>query len=210
MAAFEEGRHNLIKRAHLHEVVGVRRQRDVDAVPRALSRAALVGGARTGKERPAQPRDDSELVQGDREHLVGVVERGLHAVAVVRIDVHIRDLHPAVREEAAHDRGVVIDAEARCVAPHRVMQPARTVERDPRATRDHVLHRDERRARCEQRSLVHAGEGWSVAPRGETPRGVVTVGHGRGLGDRVHVRGVVDALELAARRVPRRQNTRVR
>src|SRR5207302_9249097 len=61
----EEGRDDLVEGAHVREVVGVRRERDVDAVPGSFACAALVRGARAGEERPAEPRDHAELVQRD-------------------------------------------------------------------------------------------------------------------------------------------------
>ena len=54
--------------------------------------------------------------------MVCVVERGLHTVAVMRIDVDVRDLHPPIGEKAADDRRIVVDAEARGPAAHRVME----------------------------------------------------------------------------------------
>ena len=169
----EDRRYDLVERAHIGEVVGVRRECDVDAVAGPLAGAALVGAAGAGEERPAEPRDHPVFVERDREHLIGVIEGGLHTVAVVCVYVDVRDLHPAVREKATNDRRIVVDAEARRAPAYCVVQPARAVERDARPTCDHLLHRHERSAGGQERCLVHAGERRSVAPRREPPRGVV-------------------------------------
>src|SRR2546428_113611 len=120
-------------------------------------RGAPSGASRTGKE----PR--RELVQRDRQRAVGAVERRLHAVAVVRIDVHVRHALAAPHELRDDDRGIVVDAEARRVVGHRMMQAARTVERDSRAGRDDGVHAGERRPDDGGGVFVHAAPGGRVA-----------------------------------------------
>ncbi len=128
--ALEQRRHDGVECAHVRGAIRVRGQRNVDAVPRALAAATLVGRAGSGEERTPNVGHDPVLVQADGEHLVGVVERGLDTVAVMRVDVDVCDLHPTVGEQAADDRRVVVDAEAGGVTAHRVVQAAGSIERD--------------------------------------------------------------------------------
>ena len=113
-----EGRDHGFKSAQVGRIVGVRWQSDVDAVARAAAAPPLVGESGAGKE------EATALVKRDGEDLVGLVERGLHPIAVVRVDVDVRDLHPAVGEKTTDDRRVVVDAETGGVTAHRVMEPA--------------------------------------------------------------------------------------
>ena len=70
------------------------------------------------------------LVQADREHPRIVVEDGLHAVAVVHVDVDVRDpLRTQVEQPRDRDRRVVVDAEAGRARRHRVVQAAGDVDR---------------------------------------------------------------------------------
>jgi len=202
--ARDELRHHSIEGAQVRRVVGERGEGDVDAVARTLAAAAFVGEARAGEERtPA-------LVQADRQDLVALVERRLHAVTVMCVDVDVRDTHPAIGEQAADDRGIVVDAETRRATPHRMVQPARVVDGHARAAGEHVLHRRERAAGGEEADLMHPFERRRVAVRVEAVFGVVHVRIGRRLHHRLDVLRRVDALDLVARRRARRQHVRAR
>ena len=138
--AREQRRDDRVECADVRRAVRVRRQRDIDAEPRALPAPAFLGETGPRKERPPG------LVQRDREHLVRLVEGGLHTITVVRVDVDVGDPHPAVGEQTAHDRRVVVDAEARCATPHRMMESTRAVERDTQPARRDLFHRAKRPA----------------------------------------------------------------
>ena len=66
------------------------------------------------------------LVQADRQHPRVGVERGLHPVAVVRVDVHVGDAPGALpKQPGDRDRRVVVDPEPARAGGHRVMHAAR-------------------------------------------------------------------------------------
>ena len=66
------------------------------------------------------------LVQADRQHPRIGVERGLHPVAVVRVDVHVADPLGALSQQPGdRDRHVVVDAEPAGMRGHGVMHAAR-------------------------------------------------------------------------------------
>ena len=199
--ARHERRDDGVERAHVRRIVRIRGKRNVDAVAGSLAGAAFVG------EPCAREKRAAGLVQRDGEHLVGLVERRLHTIPVMGVDVDVGDLHPAVGEEPTHDRRIVVDAEARRTATHRVMQPAGAVERNACATRDHLLHRHDRGAGREKRGIVHSPERGRVAPCGETPLGVIEVRLAGRPGDGVDVCGIVDTQDLGARRVARLKKT---
>ena len=63
-------------------------------------------------------------MQGDGHHPVGVVERVLYAVAVVAVDVDVRDSHPFRHHSLYGHYGVVEHAKTVGVAGHGVVQAA--------------------------------------------------------------------------------------
>ncbi len=148
-------------------VAGAARQGDVHGPPLGAGPARLRWPAGAGEQ---QVRG---LVQADREHPRVVVEGGLHAVAVMHVDVHVGDpLGALAQQPGDRDGRVVVDAEAAGTGPHRMMQSA--ADAGP-VLRRAVLHRPgggQRRARHQGRCLVHAGEHRVV-------RGAETEGQGR-------------------------------
>ncbi len=75
------------------------------------------------------------LVQADRQHPRIVIERGLHPVAVVRVNVHVGDaLGAASQQPRDRDRDVVADAEPAGMRGHRVMHAARDGRAGPGQT----------------------------------------------------------------------------
>src|SRR3990170_2357759 len=146
-----------VERVHPRLVPRVRGQRDVHGVPAALALADLVDEAR------AREQVAPVLVEGDREDARVPVEHGLHAVPVVRVDVHVEHALDAPLEEAADpDRAVVEDAEPGGLRGHRVVEPAAEVVRARRSPLKNRVHREEGAAYLEGRRLVHAAERWVV------------------------------------------------
>ena len=67
-------------------------------------------------------------MHGERQHLVRVVKGGLHAVAMMSVDIHVHDLEALCRHRIDGHHGVVEDAEARGVIVHGVVQAPGDVE----------------------------------------------------------------------------------
>jgi hypothetical protein len=104
------------------------------------------------------------LVQADRQDPRIVPERGLDAVPVMYVDVDVRDPLGALAEQPRDgDGGIVVDAEAAGIRPHRVMQAARDVRAVPDRARPHGPGRRQRRARDERGCLMHVREDRIVA-----------------------------------------------
>ena len=99
------------------------------ASPCACGPPMSPGEAGAGEQRPPG------LVQRDGQHPRVVPEDPLDAVAVVHVDVDVGDPLGAVVEQPLDaDGDVVVDAEARGVARHRVVQPAAEVDAVLRAS----------------------------------------------------------------------------
>ena len=110
--------------------------------PQPTRRSAVWGGSATlttvpsarrrpelSREAGAGERGVATLVQADRQHPGIVVESRLHAVAVVRVDVDVGHPAHAVGEQPRDGDGrIVVDAEARGLRRHRVVQAARQVD----------------------------------------------------------------------------------
>ena len=133
-------------------------------------------------------------MQADRHDPRVGVEGGLHTVAVVHVDVDVRDLRRAACEQfadAEHD--VVEDAESAGIAAHRVVQAAGDVHRVLRRAVPHLQRRLRRTAGDQCGRLVHAFEHRVVGrPEPESFEGRV----GAGRAHRGEVRGVVDGQQL--------------
>ena len=130
-----------------------------------------------------------------------VLERVEDAVAVVRVDVHVRDARKAVVALQAldHDADVVEDAEARGVRAPRVVQAGDGHESALHAARHDRIAGDERGADDVAGRLEHALERRRVAGVEQAfPRR-------RARDDEIHVGGILEQLELGARRGPRRE-----
>src|SRR5207245_6718562 len=100
----------------------------------------------------------------DREHARLPVEDRLHAVAVVHVDVHVRDALGAVRQHPGDGYGgIVVDAEAAGALGHRVVQPAGRVEGVLRPGSEHSLRGHHRGARHAGGRFVHVRKDGVVA-----------------------------------------------
>ena len=149
----EQRRHDRVERAQPARIARARRQREVDGVARGLAVAVLARPARAG------PQRHGVLVQRDREHPGVVVERRLHAVAVVDVDVDVGDaLEAVVQQPGDGDRAVVVDAEARGPVGHRVVQPARDVDGALGPPLGDLARRRQRAAADQRAGLVHPEE----------------------------------------------------
>ncbi len=146
------------------------------------------------------------MLEGRAQHDARIVVEGvLRAVAVVHVEVEDRDALRAMRLDRVHgaDGDVVEDAEAHRARRRRVMPGrAHRAERGARLAVHHRVggrHDGARRAQGRgKRACVHRRirvEAGIAAPRGR-------------FEDEVHVRGIVDALEVLARgerRLPDRE-----
>jgi len=107
-------------------------------------------------------------MDGHGQHPRIEVERGLHTVAVMGIDVDVRDLaHPRLEQRGDAQRGVVVDAETRRVIGHRVVQSAAEVDRAIGLAAGDRPRRGHRSPGDQRRGLVHPGEDRMV--RGAEP-----------------------------------------
>ena len=175
----EQRRHDGLERGRVHGIVGERLERQVDRESDAVALAHLRDEARAGKQAVAA------LVRGDGEHVRVVVERELDAVAVMRVDVDVRDAPPARAEPHDGEHGVVHVAETGRPVRHRVVEAAREVKRarhlavgddvggesDPPATSSAASHRpreDGVVARPEAVSARRAAPSRPRSPRART------------------------------------------
>ena len=124
-------------------------------------------GGRAGPERVhrAGPREQvlAGLMERDGHHarVVGVDRLDAIAVMDVEIDVqHAESLPPRARDRQGR---VVVDAEPRCTARHRVMESAARMHGVAGSTVEDRLHRAKRSAGDHRTGLVHAGERGDVA-----------------------------------------------
>jgi hypothetical protein len=119
-----------------------------------------------------------------------VVEGRLHAVAVVHVDIHVRDpLGPQIEQPRDGDRRVVVHAEPGRSRRHRVVQAARDVHRPRRRAAPDRFRRGEGGAADPGARVVHALEdrivGSVEAPAAEE-RVVRSAAHGREIVGPVH------------------------
>ena len=122
-------------------------------MPCAAPLPHLGGPAGAGEQRQRR------LVDRHRQHPGVVVERGLHAVAVVRVDVDVGDLVDArVEQRLDAQRDVVVDAEAGGVVGHRVVQAAAEIDRPVDLAAGDRLRRVDRPTGDQRGVVVHAGE----------------------------------------------------
>ena len=164
------------------------------AVPCGVRAAGVAGEPGAGEERPPA------LVQRDGEHARVVPEDPLDAVAVVHVDVDVgHPLRAVVQQPLDADGDVVVDAEARGVAGHRVVQPAAEVHavRRPRPSR---RPRRRRRVPAAIRALASCMPTKAGSSSVPSPRACVGGrGVGRGRPHRRDVVGVVHRLEQRRR-----------
>ena len=99
------------------------------------------------------------LVQGDREHPRVRVERGLHAVPVVHVDVDVGDpVETVVEQPGDRHRAVVVDAEPGGPVGHGVVQPTGDVHRPVGAALGDLPGGQQRTAAHQRTRLVHVLE----------------------------------------------------
>ena len=137
-------------------------QRDVDRAPLGVAAAAFAHEPRPGENRN-RPDSWIEIVstRGSSQKIA------CGAVAVVDVDVDVRDPLGAVREHPRDGDGrVVVHAEPARAAGHRVVQPARRVERVVGPPVPHGLGRsdDSRRRRAPPASCMCGKIGLSPGP----------------------------------------------
>ena len=151
-----------VERTQPAVVADAGRQRDVDRAAVGARAAGL------GRESGAREQRQRRLVQADRQHPRVVVEHGLYAVAVVHVDVDVRDALGAEFEQPPdRDGRVVVDAEAARRRRHRVVQAAGDVDRVHRLAGPHRLgggHRSRRRS-ARSRRACRRNVGLSGVPR---------------------------------------------
>ena len=94
----------------------------------------------------------------EREHLGITLEQRLDTIAVVHVEVDIHDPVPGIPCRGHGQGDVVVDAEARCSCPHRVMQPAGRREGVVGLARQDALDRPDGAACHERGDLVYAVE----------------------------------------------------
>ena len=153
----EERRHDLLERRLVDRRVGERLQRQVHGVAGAGARACFLHEAGAGEQVVAA------LVGRDRQHVRVAVERVLHAVAVMRVDVDIKDAHASRAQAQDRQHRVVHVAEARRACGHRVVQAAREVERAVGAAVGHQVGGQQRAGGAEASGVPEAGEHGVVA-----------------------------------------------
>ena len=123
-------RHDRVEGTQPAGVAGAGRQRHVDRRTLGVRPADVVREAGAGEQHLAG------LVQRDRQHPRVVPEHPLDAVAVVDVDVDVRDpLGALVEQPLDADRDVVVDAEAAGPVGHRVVQAAGDVDAVQRSRR---------------------------------------------------------------------------
>jgi energy-dependent translational throttle protein EttA len=167
-------------------IAGARRQGKVELAAGGGARSDLVGGSGAGIQ------EASVLVRvGDHERRV-VLEGVEHAVAVMGVDVDVRDAREPVLalQVFDHDTDVVEDAETRRVRATGMVQARDRHEGPARASIHHRLCRDERSADDVARGLEDALESGRVAAIEKSLAG------GRARDDELDVARIVKELEL--------------
>jgi len=141
------------------------------------------------------------LVQADRQHPGVVVERGLHPVAVVRVDVHVGDAPGTLpKQPGDRDRHVVVDPEPARAGGHRVMHAARDAGPVLGRARPDSTGCGQGGPGHQCRRLLHAGEDRVVPGAQPEPPRVVELGRVQTAGTKV-VGPATDRLD--GRNVPR-------
>ncbi len=131
-----------------------RRQGHVDGRAQRVLAADLVGESRSGEQR------EPAFVQGNRQDPGVVPEDALGAVAVVGIDVDVRDPPDTAVEQPLHgEGGVVIDTEAAGPLTGGMMHAAAEVDGADRCTGQDRLGREQRSAGQPGAGFVHPGKG---------------------------------------------------
>ncbi len=120
-----QGRHDFIKSPNEGLVIGVGVERHVDAVPFARPLAQFLDKAGAGEDKAAR------LVEGDGQDTIIAVKGGLHAIAVVGVDVDVDHPPAGVEHMLDGDGPIPKDAEAGSKIPPGVMQP-------PGVAKDHI------------------------------------------------------------------------
>ena len=149
------------------------------------------------------------LVHADRQHPRIGVERGLHPIAVVRVDIHVGDALGAVSQQPGDcDRRVVVHAEPAGVRGHGMMHAARDAGPVLSRAGPDSAGRCQGRPGNQRRRLVHAGKDRVIlGAQPEHPRdpelGPLQALAGIGVlspaADRLHcrhVRRVMDKLQV--------------
>ena len=146
--------------------------------------AALAHEARAREERL------TGLVDRQGHDLRVVPEERLDTVAVMDVEVEVQDPMPGIAGHGAGQGDVVVDAEARGMAGHGVVQPAARVERVGRLPGQDGGHGGERTAGHRGRRLVHADERGVVAGADAPLGGALWID--REAFDRLDVGGLVE------------------
>ena len=129
-----------------------------------------------------------------REHARIVVEGCLHAIAVMDVDVDVRNSLGTLGEEGADGKDRVVEhAEAAGVAAHRVVQSAGDVDRMLDGAAPDLLGRERRPPGDQRRGLEHSGEDRVVT--GAEPEAFEGRINARVL-DRIEVTSVVHGKQL--------------
>jgi calcium-translocating P-type ATPase len=172
----QQRRHDGVERAQPARVAGACGQRHVDREAEGVRPACFGRPARAWEQR------GRVLVQADRQHPRVVVEDRLHPVAVVHVDVDVRDALGAARQQPGdRDRRIVVDAEPAGPIGHRVMQPARDVRPVLGVPRPYRPGGRQRRASDQRGCLVHTCEDRVVlGAEAERERAGQPVGRWRG------------------------------
>ncbi len=132
----------------------------------------------------------------ERKDVGAIRERALDPVAVVRVDVDVRDAETGVLGERSFDRDrhVVVDAEAGRVVGVRVMQPTSGRERPVVASGEHLIDGEAGRPDREGGSGVHTEERRGVTRA--DPRAGHVAGIRRGRLDERQILGGVEAQQV--------------
>ena len=148
-----ELRHHGVECPQPPGVARPRRQCDVDGCAERVLAADLVGESRSWEQREAA------FVQGNRQDPRVVPEDALGAVAVVGIDVDVRDPADTAVEQPLHGEcGVVIDAEAAGTPTGGVMHAAAEVDGADRGLGQDRLGREQRPSGKPGAGFVHSGK----------------------------------------------------
>ena len=185
--------HDLRPGALERRIVGARCERQVELGPRRRPAPALLGAARARVQEPAV------LVQVGEDHLRVALEAVIHAIAVVRVDVHVG--HPRQTRLASQpldgDGAIVQRTKTRRARTPRVVQPRDRHEGPPRPPLHHLLAGEQGRADHIGRGLVHAAERRRVAA-------IEVAGARRRTSDQpLEIGRFVEEFELDPARLPR-------
>ncbi len=180
-----------VERPQPPRVGSTRRESDIDGGALRLRAAGVAREAGAGEEHLPG------LVQRDRQHPRVVVEDRLDAVAVVDVDIDVRDPLDALVEQPldAH-RDVVVDAEPARPVAHGVVQAARDVGAVQALAGVHLAERLEAGADDVRGRAMHVDEHRVVVGREAVVVDLDRVGVLARAGDRVDQPLVVDRRDL--------------